>query len=194
MVALTLEAFAETTMSSKPRDSKCAQNATALAASLSASGQSRSRYSSASEPAFTPMRIGMPASPAASMTASTRSRVADVAGVDAQLGGAAPGGVDREVWSKWTSATTGSGERATIVGEAVERVRVAGSRRARSRTRPRPGARSARAWPRRRACRCSSSTAPRWARRRRSALPPTGPGASRAGLSRCVLALARSAI
>ena len=62
-------------------------------------GERRSPASStagSSEPAFTPTRIGMPASPAASTTASHAVPCADVAGVDAQLGGAEADGLDRE--------------------------------------------------------------------------------------------------
>jgi hypothetical protein len=118
----TLDALAETTMSSKPRDSKCSQNATALATSLSASGQSRSRYSSASEPALTPIRIGMPAVPCSVDHGIHPIERADVARVDAQFGCARRAASMARVWSKWTSAATGIGDSAHTAGETVQRL------------------------------------------------------------------------
>ena len=75
MVSCTPCTLADKTKFVKPRPSKCATNDSALATSLSASVRSsRSSYSLASEPAFTPMRMAQPACAAASITASTRSK------------------------------------------------------------------------------------------------------------------------
>ncbi len=118
------------------------------------------------EPAFTPMRIGMPASPAASITASTRARSPMLPGLMRSFAAPRRGGLDREAVVEVDVGHDRKRRCRTIALEAVERVGVRDGARARSRSPHRRGARSARAWPRRRACRCWSSTARRPARRR----------------------------
>jgi len=108
-VGSTEDALAETTMSSNPREETCSQKLTALAASFSGSGMSASRYSRARLPAFTPMRTGMPASPAASMTASTRAMSPMLPGLIRSLAAPRRAASMASRWSKWMSATTGSG-------------------------------------------------------------------------------------
>ncbi|VWM08767.1 Uncharacterised protein [Collinsella intestinalis] len=75
IVVGTLCALAESTISSNPRFSKCSTNSSDEATSFSGCVRSsRSAIRLSSEPALTPMRMAAPASPAASITASTRSQ------------------------------------------------------------------------------------------------------------------------
>ena len=68
--------------------------------------------SSSSEPALTPMRIAQPTSPAASITASTFSQLPMLPGLMRSFAAPARTAPIARRWSKWMSATIGTGEEA----------------------------------------------------------------------------------
>ena len=108
-------ALADRTMSEKPRSRKCSTNEVADPTSFSTCVRSsRSAKAGSSEPAFTPMRMGMPAAPASSMTASTRSQLPMLPGFTRRAAAPRRHASMASAWSKWMSATTGSGEAAQI--------------------------------------------------------------------------------
>ena len=113
MVAGTSCTLAESTTSVNPRSSKWCTNETALCTSFSGwVRSSRASMARSREPAFTPMRMGMPASPAASMTASTLSKEPMFPGLTRRAEAPRRAASMARRWSKWMSATTGSGESA----------------------------------------------------------------------------------
>ena len=121
---------------------------------------------SGSEPAFAPMRIGMPFAFAARHDLGRLVGAADVAGVDPHGGDAGVDRLQREHALKWMSAMTGIGERRTICGSASASSFFGTATRTISQP-PRRARRSARSSPRRRASSSASSTARRRERRRR---------------------------
>ncbi len=110
MVEGTECVLAESTMSGKPRPSKCRTNDRALSTSFSGCVRSsRASTAGSREPAFTPIRMGMPASPAASITASTLAHDPMLPGLIRRAEAPRAHAPRASRWSKWMSATTGSG-------------------------------------------------------------------------------------
>ena len=115
MVEGTSWTLADSTMSEKPRSSKWRTNETALCTSFwGCVRSSRASMSLSREPAFTPIRMGMPASPAASMTASTRSKEPMLPGLMRRPDAPRLAASMASLWSKWMSATTGMGDPAQV--------------------------------------------------------------------------------
>ena len=108
---MTSWAFALTTRSWKPRPSQYSTYWRAEAASFSGSERSsRSAKAWSSEPAFTPMRMGMPACPAASSTASVFAKPPMLPGLMRSFAAPRRAASMAMVASKCTSATTGKGD------------------------------------------------------------------------------------